>query len=64
MTLKCSRPGCNCTGPLYIHGRCHPDAPTWAIVDHGVLTIECAECKKLITKFKLAKEDHEDAGYF
>lgn len=55
--LKCGVEGCNCGGPMYLHSRCHPTSPTWASVDGDVVTVECAECRKPITHFKVAKED-------
>jgi hypothetical protein len=54
---KCSTPGCNCTGPLYMHGKCHPSSPTWAILHQDVVTIVCAECDNVVVYFKVAKED-------
>lgn len=42
---------CGDDGSLYLHGRCHPEAPTWSILTGDVLTIECAQCKKVIVRF-------------
>ena len=37
-------------GELWIHGRCHPGSPTWAVITGRTLTIRCAECNALIIK--------------
>jgi len=36
---------------LYLHSRCHPASPTWAVLSGDTLTIECAECEKVIARF-------------
>lgn len=33
---------------LFLHARCHIDSATWTSYHEGVLTIECAECGKVI----------------
>ena len=43
---------CDKEGVMYMHGRCHPESPTWAIFHpDGLLTIVCAECDKVIVRF-------------
>ena len=52
----CSTPGCTHGdhGPLYLHGRCHPNAATQAVYENGVLTITCARCQKVVTQVAVA----------
>ena len=40
---------------LYLHSACHTKSPTWAILyqEKSELEIICAECEKLIVKFKV-----------
>lgn len=39
---------------LILLSRCHPEAPTWAVLlPHDHLRIECADCKKEIVTLKL-----------
>ena len=40
--------------PAFIHSRCHPEAPTWAVLDGKKLTIECAECVADIVTFTVS----------
>ena len=42
---------CGYDSSIYLHGRCHPDAPTWAVISGDVLTIECADCGKVVARF-------------
>jgi hypothetical protein len=54
--MQCSQPGCKEPhGPLYLHGLCHPESPTWARYAKGVLTVECAECKTLVAVIAVAR---------
>lgn len=48
---KCD--ACGDDGSLYIHSRCHIGAPTWAVLSGAVLTIECAECRKVVARFQV-----------
>lgn len=41
---------------MYLHSRCHPRTPTWAVLGGGFIRIECAECQKEIATFDLAPE--------
>lgn len=53
--MRCANPDCKEDhGPLYFHGRCHPESPTWTRYENGVLTIECAECRDVITTVVVA----------
>lgn len=55
-TMTCSME--NCThedhGTMYIHSRCHIKSPTWTYFnpETGELVIECAKCKKVITRIQ------------
>lgn len=42
---------------LYIHSRCHPTAPTWAVFEKETATmrIECDECGTLVIRVGLEK---------
>ena len=51
-TLRCGE--CGDEVSLYLHGRCHPSSPTWAVLSGDVLTIECAQCKKVVVRLKIA----------
>lgn len=42
---------------FYFHGRCHISSPTWTSYDNGVLTITCAECKKVIAKIAVKNRE-------
>jgi len=55
----CHTPGCNHKGhdhPFFFHARCHPHSPTWASYLDGAITIECAECRRVIARVKVAAE--------
>jgi aspartate carbamoyltransferase regulatory subunit len=39
---------------VFVHGRCHPASPTWAILTEHSVTIRCAECDKFITEIARA----------
>jgi hypothetical protein len=45
--------GCGDDGSLYLHSRCHPGVPTWAVLSGDVLTVECAQCEKVVVRFKV-----------
>lgn len=44
---------------LYLHSRCHPDLPTWAVYNKatGVLTVECASCKATVARLRIAEDE-------
>ena len=56
MSEKCE--GCGAAGaePLYLHGRCHLNAPTWAVLLDDVLTIQCAKCGKVVARFRVKEQ--------
>lgn len=51
---KCSHPGCNCGGEMYIHARCHPDAKLEVYYKSGVLYVRCWDCKTPVADFFIA----------
>jgi hypothetical protein len=55
LKCPCGVPGCE--DPLYMHSKCHPEAPTWARYFDGVLTIECSVCRKVIAEFAVASRN-------
>jgi hypothetical protein len=52
LKCPCGMPGCE--GSMYFHGKCHPEAPTWASYFDGVLTVECTVCHSVIAEFAIA----------
>ena len=58
--MTCLVPGCQCDGrTLYIHSRCHPQAPTWARYTHGTaaLVVECTKCGEAVAEFALSVKE-------
>lgn len=53
---------CGDDGSLYLHSRCHPDKPTWAVLSGDVLTVECAECEAVIVRFHISGIVNEEIG--
>jgi hypothetical protein len=49
---------CGSAGEMYIHGRCHPTAATWAVLREKRVDIECCVCQRLITTFDIAEATH------
>jgi len=43
--------------PLYLHAKCHPEAPTWTAYYNGFLKIICSKCKKEIIVIAIAKKE-------
>ena len=54
LPTKCEHPGCGCGGPMYMHGKCHIDAPTWTVIEGEVARVICAECDRPIVSLWLA----------
>lgn len=53
----CDKEGCSCTGgPIYMHGRCHPQAAVQAYYYQGIMFIECAECRTPIVPIQVADQ--------
>lgn len=48
----CGKPG----EAVYLHARCHTDAPPWVRVVGDVATLECSECGKKIGQLQLAAQ--------
>lgn len=38
---------------VYVHGRCHPTSPTWAVILGHSVRIECAQCQAPIVTLDL-----------
>ena len=57
--MVCSTPGCDHKdhGQMYLHGRCHPESPTWTYYDSNdcCLVVICAECRTVIVRAKVAE---------
>lgn len=54
--------GCACcgtrTGPLFLHSRCHPAEPVWAMLNpDNTLEITCSVCDKVVTMLKVQPPD-------
>jgi hypothetical protein len=56
---QCSVP--NCTHDheqgFFLHAKCHPGSPTWAMYLNGRLFITCAECKEIIVVIEVASKE-------
>jgi hypothetical protein len=56
--MQCQAPGCTHVGhdELYLHGRCHPESPTWCAfyLSTGTLKVVCAECDNMIAEIAVA----------
>ena len=46
-------------GSMYLHAACHISSPTWAALHPttGIVTILCAECRKVITRLQVVRKD-------
>ena len=56
--MQCSSPGCKEPhGELYLHGRCHPESPTWAKYENGTVTVQCAvaDCGQVVAVIAVAR---------
>ncbi len=42
-------------GPVYYHSQCHGNIPMWVRYEGGVLTVECASCKKEVLSVVVAR---------
>lgn len=61
---QCEVPDCkhdSHDSKLFLHSRCHPKAPTWAVYEAGVITVLCAECDELIIEIAVADAPPEPA---
>lgn len=52
--MHCSSPGCDhknhADQGIYIHANCHPHKALHVQYRHGLLSLECADCKKVVAK--------------
>jgi hypothetical protein len=51
--MLCDECGTEHDGEVYVHGRCHPSSPTWAILSGHFVLITCATCTETIVKLEL-----------
>ena len=50
---------CSCcpnTGSLTLTAMCHVGAPVFAILAGDILTLECGECRKVVTRLEVTCE--------
>lgn len=49
---------------IYLHGRCHMAAPSWARVEDGFLIIACCEpdCRREIARFRISEDGEVSDG--
>ena len=55
---ECACVECGSTeGEMYMHSRCHPNSPTWAVYfkDRNQVEIICSVCEGHIITFSLSK---------
>jgi hypothetical protein len=50
------------TDELYLHSRCHTNAPTWVRMSEqeGYAVVECSVCDKEIITLRLKQYTHEE----
>jgi hypothetical protein len=39
-----------------MHAKCHMGAPQWVWKEGNILTLKCAVCERVVTKFKILEE--------
>lgn len=54
--LKCSCGMPGCEGSIFIHPRCHPDAPVEVSYFDGVFKVACARCSQEICSIAVASK--------
>jgi hypothetical protein len=53
--FRCGVPDCEAEGnAFFLHAKCHPLSPTWAVYGGGILSVVCAECQKPIVSVAVA----------
>lgn len=54
---RCSEPGCNCGGRMFIHSNCHTGEPM--VVSHldGIVTVQCHKCGAIVIEFFIASKN-------
>jgi hypothetical protein len=60
--VQCNVEGCDHAshdGEIFLHSRCHPQAPTWSSYRAGVMTVSCAVCGRHICAVAVATRDAE-----
>lgn len=61
---QCGDPGCDHTShdePLFFHGRCHIESPTWTYYHNGYIKVICAVCRQLIAHVAVASKEKANA---
>jgi len=49
---RCEVCGDDCT--IYLSPACHAGMPVFCVLTGDVLTLECAECRQLVVRFRVA----------
>lgn len=50
----CMTPGCSCSeGPMFLHAKCHIEAPIQTFYHEGFLYVCCGDCGAPIAKFPI-----------
>ena len=64
--VQCSCGRIACEDPVFLHSGCHIKSPTWCSYFDGVLTVRCAECKKIVAEIAVAKKESDayDNAYY
>jgi hypothetical protein len=47
---------CGSEGAVYMSPRCHPGSPVYCLLDKDVLTLECALCRQLVCRLRVASK--------
>ncbi len=50
---------CGEDGTIYLSPRCHPGWPVFAALTGDVLSMECAQCRQIVTRIKVTVMDLE-----
>ena len=63
--MVCANPDCthkNHSGSMYIHSKCHPEAPTWVRYDRdtAMATVICVQCEREIAEIAIAARGDDD----
>jgi hypothetical protein len=44
---------CGSDGAVVMVGRCHPKAGVYPVLTGNILSLECAECRELVTRLEV-----------
>lgn len=57
---NCGHKDCSCAeGPLWIHGKCHPDSDLRAFYNDGAIHFSCADCSQPIVAVAVAARKYD-----